>query len=213
MKLAMVDLGRMAYDTALRLQEDMLQERATGGIQDTLIFVEHDPVYTLGRNADPANITASTADLEALGIAVRRTTRGGEVTYHGPGQITGYPIINLREHGQGVLWFVASIEHVLIETLAAFGVTAVTDTINRGVWVGQDKIAAIGVRVSRQITMHGFALNVCTDLSHYAGIVPCGIRERGVTSLDRLVPGITMDDVKPVLSDRFRQVFGYEETP
>ena len=211
MKMAVADLGFMTYDDALRLQESMVAERLSGGIEDTLVLVEHEPVYTLGRNADPSNITTSAAELEAAGIRVRKTSRGGDVTYHGPGQITGYPIIHLREQGRGVLWYVESLERTLIDTLAAFGVKGGTDAINRGVWVGHDKIAAIGVRVSRHITMHGFALNVQTDLRHYDGIIPCGIRGRGVTSLDKLVPGTTVAQVKPVLITCFRNVFGYEE--
>ncbi len=210
MKLSVVDLGRIAYDAALTLQEECVQERVDGTIQDTLILVEHDPVYTLGRNADPSNITATAAQLEAEGIAVRHSTRGGDVTYHGPGQITGYPILSLRERSGGVLWYVETLEQMLMATLAAFGINSTTDPLNRGVWIGPEKIAAIGVRVTRQVTMHGFALNVCVPPERYRGIIPCGIRERGVTSLDRHIPDMTPAAVKPVLIDCFRDRFGYE---
>ena len=147
-------------------------------------------------------------ELTRRGIEVVRIGRGGDVTYHGPGQLVGYPIIHLGERGKGVLWYVQALEQILVRVMADFGVQADTDRQNRGVWVGDEKIAAIGVRVTRRITMHGFALNVRTDLANYAGIVPCGITDKGVTSLHLLVPDVSMDAVKDVTVQRFREVFG-----
>ncbi len=211
MKLAVRDVGRMAYDEALALQERLVGERLAGGMPDVLMLVEHEPVYTLGRNADPAFITADAGMLARRGIAVKRTTRGGQVTYHGPGQIVGYPILSLRERHGGVVAYVRDLETMLIRALARFGVDGVTDPVNHGVWVGRDKIAAIGVRVTRQVTMHGFSLNVAVTVDDYAGIVPCGIRGRGVASLDQFVPGVTPERVKPALVASFREVFGYDD--
>lgn len=207
--LVIRDIGRMAYDDALALQESMVEERIEGRISDTLILVEHDPVYTLGRNATRDNIVASGEELAARGIDVKATTRGGEVTYHGPGQIVGYPILHLGELQGRVVWYVEKLEQVLIDTLGSFGVTGRRDSINRGVWIDDEKVAALGVRVTRKVTMHGFALNVRVALSDYAGIIPCGIAERGVTSLHHFLPDVDVAQVKPVLIEKFRNVFAY----
>ena len=204
------DLGRLPYRTALAIQEQLVEERRAARIADTLLLVEHDPVYTLGRNADAANVLAAPAALAAAGVEVVRTSRGGDVTYHGPGQVVGYPILDLRRLGESVVGYVGRIEEVLIRLVAAFGIAAQRDPANRGVWVGQEKIAALGVRVTRGITMHGFALNVTTDLAAYRGIVPCGIRGRGVTSMRRLAPEVTLEAVKPELVRQFRSVMGYD---
>jgi lipoyl(octanoyl) transferase len=209
--LRVVDLGRMAYEEAFALQERTVEDRKAGRIGDTLLLVEHDPVYTLGRNATEENIVQTREELARAGISVVRTTRGGQVTYHGPGQLVGYPILELGGRERGVTAYIDSLEKVLILLLSEYGVQAGTDSRNRGVWVGNDKIAAIGIRVTRGITMHGFALNVKTELRQYSGIVPCGIRGAGVTSLALLVPGVDMEDVKRRLIARFRDVFGYGE--
>lgn len=190
------DLGRYPYADALNLQQELVEERAAGKTPDVLLLVEHDPVYTLGRSAKEENVVMSPADLAARGIELFHVGRGGDVTYHGPGQIVGYPILHLRERGKGVLWHVATLEKILIATLCDFGIEGTTDPRNRGVWIGNEKIAAIGVRVRKQVTMHGFSLNVKVDLSHYGGIVPCGLSDAGVTSMDRLVPDVELDDVK-----------------
>jgi lipoate-protein ligase B len=136
--------------------------------------------------------------------------RGGDVTFHGPGQLVGYPIIKLEGAERRAVWYVSQLEQVLIRTLAAFGIQAGVDPCNRGVWVGPDKIAALGVRIAGHVTLHGFALNVAADLRYYEGIVPCGIRDRGVTSIHRFVPEVTMADVKARLLDIFTKVFGYQ---
>lgn len=209
--LDVLDLGRMPFARAFALQEERVAARAAGRVADALFLVEHDPVYTLGRNADERHVRASPAERAARGIDLCRTTRGGEVTYHGPGQLVGYPIVKLPGAGKGPVWFVTRLEEALILLLRDFGVTGRRDPINRGVWVGLDKMAALGVRVTRQVTQHGFSLNVCVRLEDYAGITPCGIEGRGVTSLDRWVKGVTVEAVKPVVVARFREVFGYDD--
>jgi lipoyl(octanoyl) transferase len=205
---SVLDLGRRAYRPCLALQEETVARRQRGEIPDTLLLVEHDPVYTLGRSGKEENVLLQADELARLGIEVIRTGRGGDVTYHGPGQIVGYPIVDLAARGAGVLWYVRALEDILVRTLSDFGVTAAGDARNRGVWVGREKIAAIGVRVTRHVTLHGFALNVRTDLAPYAGIVPCGIRDRGVTSLHRFVPDVTMEAAKRAVVRRFLEVFG-----
>lgn len=203
------DLGLIGYGPALEVQEELVEERKRGDGVDTLLLLEHTPVYTLGRNADKANIIVTEAELKERGIEVAETGRGGDVTYHGPGQLVGYPIIDLGARGEGAVWYVGRLEQVMLETLGSFGVQGTTDRENRGVWVGNDKIGAIGVRITRHITMHGFSLNVCPDLEDYSGIVPCGIRDKGVTALDKLVEGITVDAVKLAVVENFTEVFGY----
>ncbi len=210
MQLQVLDLGRMPFELAFERQEALADDRRREVVGDTLLLVEHDPVYTLGRNADPGNVLFDQEVLRARGISLVRTTRGGQVTYHGPGQLVGYPILRLSGKGRGALWYVSRLETMLIEVLGRFGVDGRTDPINRGVWIGQEKVAALGVRVAGGVTMHGFSLNVDVALEDYAGIVPCGIRDRGVTSLHLHVPGVTLETVKPVVIDVFREVFGYE---
>jgi lipoyl(octanoyl) transferase len=208
--LRVVDLGRRAYEPVFELQEATAEERRQGLVPDTLLLVEHDAVYTLGTNADNDNVTASEDQLKDMGIDVVQSTRGGDVTYHGPGQIVGYPIIDLGAERSEVVRYVRNLEETLIKTLAHYGVTGGTDRKNRGVWVGSDKIAAIGVRIARSVTMHGFALNVKVDLGQYAGIIPCGIQGKGVTSLDLLVPDVDFEDVKAKVIESFMEVFGYD---
>lgn len=149
--------------------------------------------------------------LRQAGIERVVTTRGGDVTYHGPGQLVGYPIIHLGEAGLRVLEYVSALEEMLIRAVATYGITAVRDTRNRGVWVGDDKLAALGIRVSHQVTMHGFALNVTTRMENYRGIVACGLRNAGITSLSRLLGRQPdMAEVKSRVAEAFRGVFGYE---
>ena len=194
--LELMDIGRCRYAEALALQERLVAERREGTRGDTLVLVEHEPVYTLGRTADPRNVLLSAEALSQQGIDVVRIGRGGDVTYHGPGQLVGYPIIDLKALGRGVLWHVDMLETAIQATLADFGIDSQRERAHRGVWVGREKVAAIGVRVTRGITMHGFALNVAVELEPFKGIVPCGIQDRGVTSMDRLVPGVAMAAVK-----------------
>lgn len=211
MHLRVLDLGHTPFTDAFSRQEALADARRRNETGDTLVLTEHDPVYTLGRNADEANVLLSKAALLAKGISLVRTTRGGQVTYHGPGQLVGYPILRLEGPGRGVLWYVSQLEKMLIDVLGRFGVEGRTDPVNRGVWIGLEKVAALGVRVAGHVTMHGFSLNVNTTLSDYAGIVPCGIQDRGVTSLHLHCPGVTLETVKPVVIDVFETVFGYEK--
>jgi lipoyl(octanoyl) transferase len=196
----LVSCGRVAYGRALAWQEQLHAARVAGCVPDTVLLVEHNPVYTLGRNADEGNILLDAATLEGRGIEVHRIGRGGQVTYHGPGQLVGYPIVSLR--GLGAAGYVSLLETVLIALLGDYGIEARTDPINRGVWVGQEKVAAIGVRISRGVSMHGFALNVAPNLADYAGIVPCGIVGRGVTSMARLGFTGSMDEVTARVGER-----------
>ena len=207
-----IDLGVKAYEPALKLQEEFVDKRAKNEIPDTLLLVEHEPVYTLGINADENNIIVSKDELKRKRIKVIKTSRGGDVTFHGPGQLLGYPIIFLGAGAKKVLWYVEKLEQLIIRTLSDFGIKGSTDRKHRGVWVGNDKIAALGVRITRQITMHGFALNVSTDLKYYEAIIPCGIRGKGVTSLRLLGCKASMDEVKRKVIDNFKEVFGYRKS-
>lgn len=199
-----MDLGHMSYQEAWDLQKKYQAKRINDRVGDTMFLVEHEPVYTLGKNANTDHVLGQAADE----VHVFQTERGGDVTYHGPGQLVGYPIIDLHNYKTSVSWYMRNLEEVIIETLKVFGINAGRKQGLTGVWVEDEKIAALGVRVSRWVTMHGFALNVNTDLSYYKGIVPCGIFEYGVTSMQRLLEmEIPMDEVKKELSTRFKQVF------
>lgn len=209
--LAVSDLGRDAgYSEVLALQERLHAQRVAGEIPDTMLLLEHRPVYTLGRSAAEDHILYSEEALRQAGIERVVTTRGGDVTYHGPGQLVGYPIIHLGEAGLRVLEYVTALEATLIRAVVTYGIEAGRDARNRGVWVGDDKLAALGIRVSRQVTLHGFALNVTTHLEDYRGIVACGLRNAGVTSLSRLLGREPdMAEVKVRVTKVFREVFGY----
>lgn len=210
--LTVSDLGRdTGYLDVLAMQERLHAQRVAGEIPDTVLLLEHRPVYTLGRSASEGNVLYSEEALRQAGIERVVTTRGGDVTYHGPGQLVGYPIIHLGEAGLRVLEYVSALEEMLIRAVATYGITAVRDTRNRGVWVGDDKLAALGIRVSHQVTMHGFALNVTTRMENYRGIVACGLRNAGITSLSRLLGRQPdMAEVKSRVAEAFRGVFGYE---
>jgi len=206
MQVKIQDLGaNVPYAKALAWQEELLATNASGAAgHDTLLLLEHAPVYTLGRGANPAHLLASRDP--AIEVAI--TSRGGDVTYHGPGQLVGYPIVNLRGRGLLVLEFLRLLEETLIQTLAHFGIAAGRDPRNRGVWVGENKIAAIGIRVSRGVSMHGFALNVDPDMAHFAGIIPCGLATTGVTSMRlQLGRAVPMEEVKAVYARAFLGVF------
>lgn len=208
------DLGAdIDYGEAAALQETLHTARVAGGRDDILLLLEHRPVYTLGRSADTEHVLFGADELKQRGIALFPTTRGGDVTYHGPGQLVGYPIVHLGARGLRVVEYVTAIEEVLIRALADFGISAARDARNRGVWVGNDKIAAIGIRVSRQVAMHGFALNVTTRLDDYRGIVACGLSTAGITSMARLTERpIAMSAVKGAVFSHMKTVLGYAET-
>lgn len=203
-------LGTVRYDEALAMQRRLLEERRAGRVPDLLLLLQHPPVITLGVKGDGGrgNILATDARLAELGITVHESGRGGDVTYHGPGQIVGYPILDLKPDRCDVHRYVRDLEEVMIRVCADYGVTAGRIQGLTGAWVGAAKIGAIGVRLSRWITMHGFAFNVSTDLDHFRLIVPCGISDRGVTSLERatgrrLSPG----EVEERVMERFAEVF------
>ena len=201
-------LGIVPYDDGLRIQESAVQRLRSGDVPEQLLLLEHPHVFTLGRGADSSNILADRQQLESNSVEVHETGRGGDVTYHGPGQLVGYPIINLKPDRCDVHRYVRDIEEVLIRTIAEFGVTGTRIAGLTGVWVGNEKIGAIGVRIARWITSHGFALNVNTDLSYFKMIVPCGITDKGVTSISRLLGReIELGDVARIASLQFAQVF------
>lgn len=200
-------LGLVPYGEALELQRTLVEERRHGRVGDLLLLVEHPHVLTLGVRGDGgrSHILASAEALAARGVDVFETGRGGDITYHGPGQIVGYPIIDLKPDRCDVHRYVRDLEEVLIRTARDFGVEAARVEGLTGVWVGREKLAAIGVRIARWITSHGFALNVSTDLENFELIVPCGIADRGVTSLERLA-GRTF--ARAAVEDRVAANFG-----
>jgi lipoyl(octanoyl) transferase len=220
--------GRVPYGEALALQEGLRQslrevvgagagpearQRAASSAArvEHLLLLEHPHVYTLGRNASAADVLADASWLAARGVEVVESDRGGQVTYHGPGQLVGYPILDLSPDRRDVRRYVRDLQEVLIRTLAGYGIAATVrpGAALVGVWVGEEKIAAIGVHLSRWITTHGFALNVATDLSFFAGIVPCGLRGMGVTSMQRLLGAAPpLDEVAARLASHLAEVFG-----
>jgi lipoyl(octanoyl) transferase len=184
--VAVERLGRIPYGEGLELQQQLVARRRAGDLPDTLLLLEHPHVITLGTSARRDNILIGEAEERLLGIEVFDTGRGGDVTYHGPGQLVGYPVLDLKPDRCDLHAYVRDLEQVLIDALASFGIRASRKEGLTGAWVGDEKIAAIGVRVSSGwITSHGFALNVSTDLSYFRSIVPCGIRDFGVTSMER----------------------------
>lgn len=210
-RLDIRDLGCDAdYEEVAALQETLLAERIAGRAPDTLLLLEHAPVFTLGRSGGAANILWSDDELARRGIAKRQATRGGNVTYHGPGQLVGYPIVHLGEAKLTLLDYIHALEEALLRALATYGIEGRRDPRNRGVWVGNDKLAALGVRVSRQVAMHGFALNVDPRLEDYQGIVACGLSDAGVTSLAQLLGRAPeMARVKAIVVEHFHAVLGY----
>jgi lipoyl(octanoyl) transferase len=206
-------LGRVAYADGLALQERLVVERQQSAIPDTLLLLEHEPVFTLGRNARQENVLFPADALRARGFEVFETGRGGDVTYHGPGQVVGYPILDLKPDRQDVHRYVRDLEEVMILACADFGVAATRIQGCTGCWVGDDKIGAIGVRLSRWVTSHGFAFNVNVDLAPFRLIVPCGIREKGVTSLARLLGReVELEAVTEALERAMRAVFSREHS-
>ena len=207
-------LGLLGYQEALDLQKDLVERRRRGEIPDQLLLLEHPPVITLGVKArsSRSHVLASDESLAAKGVGLFETGRGGDVTYHGPGQLVGYPIFDLKPDRCDVHQYVRDLEEALIRAVAAFGISARRVKGLTGVWVGADgaeeKLGAIGVRISRWITSHGFALNVNTRLEHFGLIVPCGIADRGVTSMERLLGRpVPMDEVVEAVVAAFQRTF------
>jgi len=203
------DLGRRGYSEAFALQQELVEQRKQGRIADQLIFVEHPHVITLGRNGNRENLLASSEILRRAGIEFHPTDRGGDITYHGPGQIVGYPIFDLREWKRDVVAYVRAIEQVIIDVLAELGIEAGRLKGCTGVWVEGKKVAAIGVHVSRWVTSHGFALNHTTDLSYFQYIVPCGLT-KPVTSMRELGVAASREELISALARSFAKNFELE---
>ena len=202
-------LGRIGYGPALELQQLLIAGRKQGALPDQLLLLEHPHVITLGRNGQLANVLASQEILDRAGISFFPTDRGGDVTYHGPGQLVAYPILDLREWNRDVGAFVRGVEQTMIDTLAQYGIAAGRIPKLTGVWVGDSKIGAIGVHISRWVTSHGLALNVSTDLSYFQYIVPCGLT-KPVTSMAQLGVRVTLEEVSRTLAAHFGRVFDCE---
>ena len=210
MNLQVQDLGLCSYKEVWDLQKNIHAERIAGKDQDTLLLVEHTPVYTFGKNADKNHLLHHYPE----NVQIFHIERGGDITFHGPGQLVGYPILDLNNYKKSISWYMRSLEEVIIDTLDIYGLVAIRKDGLTGVWIGDEKIAALGVRISRWVTMHGFALNVNTDLNYYDGIIPCGILEYGVTSMEKLLDcKISMDDIKNNLISCFRNIFINELIP
>jgi lipoyl(octanoyl) transferase len=206
------ELGRIDYGAAVELQQRIAARRKQGLGPDHLLLLEHPHVITLGRNGHMENLLASGEILARAGISFHPTDRGGDVTYHGPGQLVGYPILDLREWKRDVGAYVRALEQTIIDTLADYGIAAGRIPKLTGVWVGERKIAAIGVHLSRWVTSHGFALNVSTDLSYFQYIVPCGLT-RPVTSMAALGVRAARDEVGRRLAIHFGRIFDCEMLP
>ncbi len=177
------DLGNAPYQQTWDMQKEMQSQRINNKIDDTVLLVEHEPVYTFGKNANENHLLQNYPE----NVKVFHIERGGDITFHGPGQLVGYPIIDLHNYKMSISWYMCSLEAVIINTLNHYGIAAEYKKGLTGVWVKEEKIAALGVRISRWVTMHGFALNVNTELHYYDGIIPCGIFEYGVTSMKKLL--------------------------
>ena len=205
-------LGVISYAEGLELQKQLVEQRKRGEIPDQLLLLEHPPVITLGvktRN-DRSHVVATDETLTAEGVEVFETGRGGDVTYHGPGQLVGYPILDLKPNRCDVHRYVRDLEEVMIRTAAAFDVTAGRIEGLTGAWVGHEKLAAIGVRIARWVTSHGFAFNVNTSLQHFDLIVPCGITDKGVTSLQKILGRkVPMAEVEAAAESAFNTVFSF----
>ena len=207
-------LGRVDYSEALRLQRRNVALRKAGTIPDTLLLLEHPHVYTFGRNAKKEHLLVSREFLTKVGAEVFETDRGGDITYHGPGQLVGYAILDLTRHRRDIAWYMRALEEVCIGVAAGFGIHARRLNGVTGVWVGSEKLVAMGVHVSRWVTSHGFAFNVNTDLRYFEHIVPCGLHGKGVTSIEKLLSrNVEMDAVAQRLIEEFGQVFGFEMVP
>lgn len=204
LEIQILDLGQKPFKDVWSLQKKMQLQRINNDIGDVLILVEHDPVYTLGKNANPDHLLQS----RDRSIDVFNIERGGDITFHGPGQLVGYPILDLTNYKKSVSWYMRSLEQLTIDVLNEFKIIANRVEGLTGVWVGDEKIAAQGVRLTKWITMHGFSININTDLSFYDGIIPCGIFNHGVTSMKEILKRTQkMEKVKSLVIDKFNQIF------
>ncbi len=209
--LNIINLGRKSYNETWDFQKKLHEQRIKNEIPDSLILVEHPHVYTLGKNAVASNMIASEEYLKDHGVEVVNVDRGGDITYHGPGQLVGYPIFHLKEHKLSVRNYVDKIEEILIQTLADYNIEGKQIDGLTGIWVEKQKIAAIGLRISRWVTYHGFALNIKTDLSLFNGIIPCGISDKGVTRMIDLNKNATLESVKKTIIEKICNVFGFTD--
>jgi len=212
------DLGFISYSDAFALQRRLVAARKAGAIDDVFLLCEHPHVITLGRNANRSNLLASEPVLRQKAVELHETNRGGDITYHGPGQIVGYPILNLAHLRRDVGWYVRTLEEVMIRASSNFGVTAYRVAERTGIWVEaggkEEKLAAIGVHISRWVTSHGFAYNVSTDLRYFDLIIPCGIVGRKATSLEKLLSrSVSLDEVKPLLTHHLGNLFSLTPCP
>ncbi len=216
-----VDLGLIEYDAAWELQRRLVAARKAGAVPDVLLLCEHPHVITLGRNGNLGNLRASGQGLRQMGVSFFETDRGGDITYHGPGQLVGYPILNLAEIRRDVAWYMRSLEEAMIRATAEFGIASRRVAGRTGVWVdaptgqhGEEKLAAIGVHLSRWVTSHGFAYNVSTDLRYFDLIVPCGIEDKRATSLEKILGrGVKMEEVSPRIAAHLGELLGLDLQP
>ena len=203
-------LGLIPYQKAWEYQKKLVQARLENPeLADQLLLVEHPPVYTLGTGSTLDNLKF---DLNSFSGEIYRIERGGEVTYHCPGQIVVYPILNLRYYQQDLHWYLRQLEEIIIRLLDSYKISAQRIDGLTGVWIGEQKVAAIGIKVKKWITMHGLALNVCCDLSGFAQIIPCGIKDKSVTSLAHYIPGITIEQIQGDLIAHFIEVFSHHNS-
>jgi lipoyl(octanoyl) transferase len=216
--LLITDLGLISYNDAYALQERLVAARKADAIDDILLLCEHPHVITLGRNANRTNLLASEHVLRQKNVELHATNRGGDITYHGPGQIVGYPILNLGKIKRDIGWYVRTLEEAMIRASADFGVSAHRVPGKTGVWVDaapvEEKLGAIGVHLSRWVTSHGFAYNVSTDLRYFDLIVPCGISDRKATSLEKILQrAVSPSEVKPRLVHHLGELFSRDPQP
>jgi lipoyl(octanoyl) transferase len=213
-QLHVTNLGRSRYGDTWELQRRLFELRMEGKIDDVLLLTEHEHVYTIGKGGDENHLLASTQELQTDGVEVFRIDRGGDITYHGPGQVVGYPILDLNGYFRDIHRYLRSLEEVIIRALGQFGIQAGREEGMTGAWVSGEKIAAIGVKVSRWRTMHGFALNVNTDLTKFSRIIPCGIFHKGVTSIQKILGReVPLGEVEESLTTSFSSVFGCTPVP
>ena len=202
-KIKLINMGTTSYQEVWELQKDLQKQRISGDIEDTIILTEHKAVYTLGKNASKNHLLQN----RDMTVDVFHVERGGDITFHGPGQLVGYPIINLKDYRPSITWYLRTLEQVIIDTLNNFSIYACRRRGLTGVWVNDEKIAAMGVRISKWVTMHGFSLNVAPDLKFYEGIIPCGVFEYGVTSMKEI--GLGYEDMDLVKSNLLNNFFKY----
>ena len=208
MMLQVQDLGNSPYKRTWELQKELQLQRIENNIDDTLLLVEHEPVYTFGKNSDENHLLQNYPE----NVKLFHIERGGDITFHGPGQIVGYPIMDLHNYKMSISWYMRTLEEVIIRSLDKFGISADRKDGLTGVWVEDEKIAALGVRISRWVTMHGFALNVNTDLAYYDNIIPCGIFDYGITYMKHILgEKQNMSKIKSTLSAVFLDVFQLKE--